>query len=92
MLRQRSNQGSDLNDLGGIEPHRRFVEDQQIRLVHDGLRYPHPLSVALAQSAYLLGQAVCQTGRFRRFEHGLHMTVAFHAVEVGHQEQVALDR
>ena len=46
-----ADQRADLADLVGIEADRRFVEDDHIGLVHDGLRDADALLVALGQGA-----------------------------------------
>ena len=45
-LRQRFDQGADLDDLGGIKADGRLVQDQELRLVQDGLRQTQALPQA----------------------------------------------
>ncbi len=51
MARQTPDQAADLDDLRGVQPDGRLVEDEQLWLVQDGLRQPDALPIALGELA-----------------------------------------
>jgi len=77
-----------LLDLGGIQPRRRLVEEQDLRRAEQGLREPQPLPVSFRELADLLPHDRFQvTGR----RHALHLAGeggATHALDLGDESQV----
>ena len=92
LLAQFPDQFANLNDLRRVQPHRRFVQNDDLRVAQQGLRNAHPLAVALGQVA---DQPLSHVGDAGLFHHRFDLPGAFlppQALGPGHEAQIFLRR
>ena len=82
---------ADLDDLVGIEPHRRLVENQHLWAVDQRPRKPDALAVALGQSAHHLAAHVADQTAFDGIVHARAYLRPRHLLDVGSKVKILVD-
>ena len=86
-----ADQCANVEDLVGIEPDGRFVENDQIGLVHNGLGDADTLLVALGQGADQFPRYIGEAAALHGTRDGLFTARARHAVQSRGQPQIFSD-
>ena len=92
VIGQSADQVADFHDLRRIEAHGGFVEDEELRLVQDGLGQSHALPEALAQVCNGTGQVLLKARGVDRFGEKGNLFLLGNLAQVGHHPEVGLHR
>ena len=89
-------EAADLGDLTGVEPDGRLVENQHLRVAHEGLGQAHPLPVALREIADDPMLHVADEALVHHLGHGalrppVHPFDLGHEIEIGPHPQIGVE-